>query len=106
MVSQETINEAIRRLTKVYNPRKIYLYGDYAENTINDESSFDLLVVVDTAEDKVLKRSYAGFEALLGLRIPANISVFTKIEFDAFAQDPKSTTAKIISNGKVLYARA
>ena len=105
MISQETINEVIRRLVKAYNPLQIYLHGDYAWGTPNEESSFDLLVVVETSEESVIKRGYAAFEALLGLKIPQNTVVFTKKEFDKYAQDPKSDTYEIKTKGKILYAR-
>ncbi len=33
MISQETIQEAIRRLVKSYDPLEIYMYGKYAWGT-------------------------------------------------------------------------
>jgi uncharacterized protein len=105
MIPQCTIDEAIRRLVKVYNPLQIYLYGDYAGGTPNEESSFDLLVVVKSSDERAIKRGYPAFEALLGLEIPHNIVVFTKEEFDKYAQDQNSSTYEIKTRGKVLYAR-
>ena len=105
MISQSTMDEAIRRLVKAYNPLQIYLYGDYAEGTANEESTVDLLLVVESSEERVIKRSYLAFDALLGLRMPNNVSVFTKAEFDQYAQDRNSTTYEIKTQGKLIYAR-
>lgn len=105
MVPKSTIDEAIRRLVKAYNPLKIYLYGDYAEGTANDESTVNLLIIVESSTERVLKRGYMAFEALLGLGIPHNTVVFTKEEFDTYANDPKSSTYEIVTRGKVIYAR-
>lgn len=105
MTAQSTIDEAISRLVKVYSPVCIYLYGDYAWGIPNEESNFELLVVIDSSDKLVLERGYKGFEALLGLPIPSKITVFTKEEFDNYAQDATSTTYEIKNRGKILYAR-
>jgi predicted nucleotidyltransferase len=106
MIEQSTIDEAIRRLVIAYKPLEIYLYGEYAWGTPNEESSFDLLIVVESSDKRVIERGYSAFEALLGLRIPHNTVVFTKEEFDKYTQDSNSTTYEIKTKGKILYARA
>ena len=78
MVSQETINEAVKRLAKFYNPLKIYLYGDYAHGIPNEESSVRFLIVVAESDEEIMRRSYLGFEILLELYMPKNIVVFTQ----------------------------
>lgn len=105
MIPQSTIDEALRRLIKVYNPLEIYLYGDYAWGTPNEESSFGMLIVIESSKEEAIKRGYLGFEALLGLAIPHNIAVFTKEEFDKYACDEHSNTYEIKNRGKILYAR-
>jgi uncharacterized protein len=105
MIPQTTIDEAIRRLVKVYNPVQIYLYGDYAWGTPNEESTIDILIIVTSSDERVIKRGYPAFEALLGLKIPKNIIVLTKEEFDKYTQDPNSSTSEIKHRGKILYAR-
>ena len=106
MISQSMIDEAIKRLVGAYKPLQIYLYGDYAWGTPNEESSFDLLLVVESSGERIIKRGYVAFEVLLGLKIPHNVVVFTKEEFDMYAQNQKSNTYEIKARGKILYARA
>lgn len=55
MIPQSTIDEAIRRLVKAYNPLQIYLYGEYAWGTPNEESSYDLLIIVESSDERVIK---------------------------------------------------
>ena len=105
MITQTTTDEVIKRLVKAYNPLQIYLYGDYAWGTPNEESTFDLLVVVESSNERIIKRGYAAFEALLGLDVPKNVVIFTKEEFDTYVQDPHSNTSEIKARGKILYAR-
>ena len=105
MIPQSTIDEAIRRLVLAYNPLKMYLYGDYAWGTPNEESTYDFLIIIESSNKQVIERGYTGFEALFGLEIPQNIVVVTQKEFNQYANDPKSDTYEIKTKGKVLYAR-
>jgi predicted nucleotidyltransferase len=105
MIPQVTIDEAIRRLVKAYNPLQIYLHGDYAWGTPNEESTIDFLIIVESSDERIIKRGYPAFEALLGLKIPKNVVVLTKEEFDTYTQDPNSSTSEIKNRGKILYAR-
>ncbi len=103
MIPQSTIDEAIKRLINIYNPLQMYLYGDYAWGKPTEESSWDVLVIIESSDKEVLERGYLAFEALLSLRIPQNVSVFTKEEFDKYVSNPTSTTYEIKTRGKVLF---
>jgi len=106
MISQETIQEAIRRLVKAYDPLEIYMYGKYGWGTPDEDDDLDLLVVVESSDEKVYQRGYLAFEALFGLKIPKNVSIFTKQEFDTNCQDVTSLTYEIKNRGKRVYARS
>ena len=75
------------------------------KKNINEESTVGLLIIVDASKERIIKRGYLAFEALLGLRIPKNVFVLTKKEFDSYAENHKSTTYEMKTKGKVLYAR-
>ena len=105
MISQETINEAIRRLVKAYNPLEIYMAGRYEWGTPDEDDDLNLLVIIESSDQKVHQRGYLGFDALFGLKIPTNVSVFTKQEFDKNCQDITSLTYEVKSRGKKVYAR-
>jgi hypothetical protein len=106
MISQETIQEAIRRLVKAYNPVEIYMFGKYAWGTPDDDDDLNLLVVVESSNEKVYQRGDLAFDTLLSLRIPKTVVVFTKQEFDTFCQDKNSLTYEVKSRGKRVYARS
>lgn len=105
MISQETIQEAIQRLVKAYDPLKIYLFGSYAWGKPDDDDDLNLLIVIEASNEKAYKRSDKAFDALLSLKIPTNITIFTQQEFDTFTQDETSLTYEIKNRGKILYAR-
>lgn len=106
MISQETIEEVIRRLVKAYDPLEIYLYGKYAWGTPDEEDDLNLLLVIESSDKKIYQRSDLAFDVLLSLKIPKNISVFTKQEFDTNCQDTTSLTYEIKNKGKKVYARS
>ena len=106
MISQETINEAIRRLVKTYNPIAIYLFGSYAWGNPSKESDLDLLIVIEKSDERRYKRQHLGFDALWGLGIPKDLFVYTKEEFEQGLKNNMSLCSKIKQDGKVLYARA
>ena len=105
MISQETIQEAIQRLVKAYNPLAVYLYGAYGWGTPDDDDDLNILIIIELSNEQVHKRGYKAFDALLGLEIPTNVVVFTKEEFDTFSQDVTSLTYEVKSRGKIVYAR-
>lgn len=106
MISQETIQEAIRRLVKAYNPLEIYIYGKYAWGNPDEDDDLNLLIIVETSNKKVYQRGDLAFDALLSLEIPKNVTVFTKGEFDAFCKDVTSLSSEIKNRGKKVYARS
>ena len=106
MISQDIIDKAIQRLVKAYQPLEIYMYGAYAWGTPGEEDTVNLLIVVESSNQKIQQRSYKGYEMLLDIEMPKSISVFTKQEFDSFVHDKSSATHEIKTKGKLLYAPA
>jgi uncharacterized protein len=100
MIPQKTIQEVIRRLIKAYDPLEIYLYGKYAWGTPDEEDDLNLLLIIESSDKKVYQRGDLAFDALLSLKIPKNISVFTKQEFDKNCQDVTSLTYEVKNKGK------
>lgn len=105
MISQEIIQEATQRLVKAYDPLEIYIWGAYAWGTPNEDDDLNLLLVIESSSKKVYERGDKAFDSLLGLKIPTNVVVFTKQEFDKFSQDTTSSTYEIKNRGKMIYAR-
>jgi predicted nucleotidyltransferase len=106
-MEKETIIEEIKkRLIEVYNPVAIYVFGSYAWGTPTEDSDLDLLIVVDESDEKSYKRPVAGYRALRGLRIPKDLIVKTKQEFERSASNVTTLLYKIKKDGELIYARA
>ena len=106
MISKETIEEVKNRLVKTYNPLAIYLFGSYAWGSPTEDSDLDLLVVVDTSDEKSFKRPREGHKALIGLCIGKDLLVFTRAEFEEEVKHCTSLVYKVKKYGKALYVRA
>jgi hypothetical protein len=102
-LDQNTIEEIKQRLVKTYNPREIYLL----EPNGKDNVDVDIMVIVDEAG---LQQRYAmmaeGHKALIGVKIPKNILVYTKEEFEDYSSDQSTLSYSIKHYGKRIYARA
>ena len=106
MICNETIQEVTRRLVDTYKPLEIYLFGSYAWGHPTEDSDLDVLIVVDTSDEKNYKRAIKGYFSLHGLAISKDLIVLTKKEFDQRLQDSTTLVFKIKKNGKRIYGRA
>ncbi len=102
-LDQVTIDEIKNRLVKTYDPREIYLLEP------NDEIEEDvgIMIILDEAG---LQQRYAlmaeGHKALIGIKIPKNILVYTKEEFEDYSKDTSTLSYLIKKHGKRIYAKA
>ncbi len=103
MIPQETIIEALERLVKAYDPLAIYMYGKYARGNADEDDDLELLIVIESSDEDYCKRGYRAFDALFGLKIPKHITVYTKQEFDASAQDVTSLCYEVKNKGRRVY---
>ena len=58
MISQEIIQEVVRRLVKAYDPLEVYLYGTYAWGNPNEDDDLNLLLIIESSEQKVYERGH------------------------------------------------
>ncbi len=89
----------------VYHPLEIYLFGSYAWGHPTEDSDLDLLVVVETSNQKRYERPVDGLLALFGLNISKDLIVSTHEKFSKNSSDKTSLYSKIKKQGKRLYAK-
>ena len=87
------------RLNSAYNPLSLYIFGSYAWGTPTKDSDLDLVIVVESSNQKPYKRAIKGIRALRGLGIAKDILVYTKEEFKALSQDVSSLLYKVEREG-------
>lgn len=101
------VEKEVARLVKVlvrrYQPEKIILFGSLAYGKATEESDIDLLVIKETREPRIYRRS----KALSGIprRVPLDVLILTPEEV-AFLEEKQSPFIReILTQGKVLYER-
>ena len=106
MITKEQIEEVKKRLIEVYDPLEIYIFGSHAWGHPTEDSDLDILVVVKEAYADRHSMLVDGHRVLSDVRIPKDILVYTKQEFDQCASDVTKLSYKIVKEGKKIYARA
>ena len=105
MLNQEEINTVTKKLKDAYEPeiKSIYLFGSYAWGEVNEDSDLDIIVVVGDSDEKPYKRPIQGIRALRGMKIPKDIIVYTKDEFESLIKDKGSLCYEVVDKGVKLY---
>ncbi len=106
MIKREVIEEVKNRLVKAYDPIAIYLFGSYAWGTPTEDSDLDLLIVVETSDEKSYKRPVLGHHVLYGLDVSKDLIVYTREEFEKRSKDKTTLCFKVENEGELIYARA
>lgn len=100
---QGKLTEIIERLRAALSPAVIYLFGSYAYGRPGPGSDIDLLVVVDDSQLDPYERDAVAYHALIGVRVPIDVQVYTRAEFDRRAALPVSFERTVKGKGKVVY---
>ncbi len=103
-VTDEILQEAVRRILSAGSPLKIVLLGSRARGEAHGESDLDLLII-EKSELPRYKRAARYLRALLGLFPEKDVLVWTPEEVEAWALVPNAFITEVLREGKVLYAR-
>lgn len=104
MTANRDILEIIKdRLIEIYSPIAIYLFGSRVWGIPDENSDFDILIIVEKSEEKPYERILKGLHALRGLMIAKDILVYTKDEFENLTSDVSSLCYKVKREGVKLY---
>jgi predicted nucleotidyltransferase len=102
-VSQEVLDEIIRRIVKVAEPERIILFGSAARGTMGPNSDVDLLVI---------KRGHfhrgslteAIYMSLIGVGQAVDVIVVTPEDVERYQNSHPLVIAPALREGKVIYA--
>ncbi len=97
--------EVIKRLVDEFSPETIYLFGSHAWGRPEEESDLDLLVIVRTSRQKPIQRAVRAQRSLRGIKLPVDVLVKTRREFQKYLSVKASLEAQILREGKLLYGR-
>jgi len=69
------LSEIVRRLSEVYHPLRIYLFGSAARGDAGPDSDYDLMVILPMKPHSISGGGNAGYRALRGTGIAADVQV-------------------------------
>ncbi len=105
MISQQTIDEAVRLLVAAAQPTKVILFGSYARAEASEDSDLDFLVIVPSLTSK--RQEMARLRrALRPLRVSADVLVASTAEVEDWGHLPSTTLYWALNEGKVLHEAA
>lgn len=101
----ESIREITERFVEQLHPKKIYLFGSFADGSYTDESDFDFFIVIDDGLN-VLENTKEAYVSLIGLeRRPVDIVVGTSTRFEKH-RNPLFVESEVYNKGILLYDNA
>jgi uncharacterized protein len=97
----DTINRIVRQIAERFHPKKVILFGSYADGTSHENSDVDLLVLME-AENNPL-RTAARISANIDHPIPLDILVMEPHRFDEALQRGAIFVTEVANRGIALY---
>jgi len=101
-VTEELLNEVVRRVLRVGTPSKIVLFGSHARGDARPDSDLDLLILEDS-ELPGYQRSPRYYHALASLFPAIDILVCTPEEVQGWSGVPNAFETVALREGRVLY---
>lgn len=103
VIDQNILDEIVLRLVTALQPEEIYLYGSHAYGHPREDSDVDLLVIVRDSSLASHARAIEAYRALRGLKLPVEVKVVTRAEYERRAGWLSSIERVVREKGKVLY---
>ena len=103
LIAPETIEGVVRAIAENFHPRKIVLFGSYADGNPTSDSDLDLLVVMDSDQPRRYKRSVPLHMLFRPKPCPMDILVYTPEEVAYWNGTINHIVTAAMSTGKVMY---
>jgi len=110
--NRQYIPEIIKNIRQI-EPYKIILFGSYADGSFSEDSDLDLIVILDSSEiaknyDEKMRNKLLVRRSIyeLSRKVPVDLVVYTKGEYDIISKSGNSFYNEIKNTGKTLYEKA
>lgn len=100
------LEEIVRRLVEAMNPERIYLFGSQARGDAAYDSDYDLMVILPESNQPRHQRAQSAYGALWGIpggRVPVDVLVWTRTEFERDLPVVASLPATVAREGKLIH---
>jgi predicted nucleotidyltransferase len=101
---QDVIEEVLRRILGIVQPRRVVLFGSAARGQMTKDSDLDLLVIVPgpVHRRQIEQRIYTN---LHGVHFPVDVIVATEEDIEKYGDRIGTIYRPALREGKVLYER-
>lgn len=97
------INELKDCMVKQLSPRKIYLFGSFAEGKQNPDSDYDFYIIVDDSQRDMIELTAAAYKSIrFKQKRSVDIIVNTENNFEKRKNSP-SLESEVMEKGVLLY---
>ena len=103
-VTEERLQELVRRIVAAVHQERIILFGSRARGDSHPASDVDLLIVQQSTEPRY-RRAAPIRRAVAGILPSKDIIVYTPEEVDAWRGVPNAFVTTAVREGKVLYEK-
>jgi len=112
MVSEEGLQDIVRKIRDSYPARRILVFGSYARGDTHQHSDLNLCVIVANREEQPteewpskswLYRSAELIAAIAAEEVAVAPYVFTEGEFEALRNNGHPLVGRILEEGRVVY---
>ena len=101
---EAALAEVMRRLVAAYQPERIYLFGSMARGDSDQNSDYDLMVVVPDDAPPERQDSDLAYKVLRGTGVAADVLVWTRSRFDRRLHVVASLPSTILREGRLVHA--
>jgi len=104
MISEKTIEEAVKRIAAKFHPQRIILFGSYARGTADEHSDVDFLVITPLADRNNRLDLMVEMDSVLeGLGLARDIVIFSPKEYETDKSIPGTVARYASKDGKLIY---
>lgn len=99
----DILDETIKRIKTVVQPKQIILFGSAARGEMGKDSDIDLLIVAPSGTHR-RKTAQNIYRNMIGVGFAADIIVVTEDDIKQYRDHPGMIIHQALEEGKVLYA--
>lgn len=100
--SDTKLDEILTRLIPEFQPTKIFLFGSRATGTANQDSDYDLFLVVKDSNISRRERMTKALHLLWGCGVAVDVFVYTENEFNDWKDEFSSIPHTVATEGMEL----
>jgi|GEM_PF-2796375 len=105
-LSEECLNDIIKRLTDAFSPSRIILFGSHAYGTPGPDSDIDLYVIVNEEELEIGDCAKRGYGCFLDTALPIELHFSGPKTFERCATVRGSLESEVSAKGRIVHAAA